>query len=91
MRIALSRIEAKWVFTQQERLCVGKRIASENRTVISICHFDDFVDDILRPNQILQNEGKQLSLQERKHLRDDDHEGRMQFQTFGFTSIDLFS
>lgn len=41
-------------------------------------HFDDFVDHILRVRQILQYEGKQLSLLSGKHLRDNDQQARMQ-------------
>lgn len=59
-------------------LCLRKRIARENSVFAIEGHFDDFVDHILRVRQILQYEGKQVSLQHRQHLRDDNHQTRMQ-------------
>lgn len=60
-------------------LCLRKRIARENRVLSLEGHFDDLVDHILHACQILHYDGKQFSLQRRKHLRDDDHQARMQF------------
>lgn len=60
-------------------LCLRKRIARENSVLAIEDHFDDFVDHSLLSRQILQYEGKQFSLLRGKHLRDNDHQARMQF------------
>ncbi|TCU33612.1 hypothetical protein EV129_115117 [Rhizobium azibense] len=64
---------------RQKRLSFRKRIPRENRPLISVDgHLDDLVDQ-LRLYQFLKNEIKQLPLQRRQDLRDDDHKARMQF------------